>query len=260
MLTDPSSGVCFQPPAGLGASRTCRSRAGQSQANPSGPAHTTHGCSRGGSWKQCSWGRTSAPSAEPVWAEEVGRWLGVCPPAAHPLFPSRQLSSLIQPLVFHRRCCPTRPAIPPCFASAWMLRIWGPASTWLPMEGVDLGPPTPVVPGTGIGVALGVQGSRFSASALWHGWGVQRCGRGACNVAGVLQGEEGLQFNRESCTAGFGVNSVELAMHCGLVPQFKESLALQGGVSQCQGVLAVQRGLCLAKRGSHTAGRGAGGP
>lgn len=260
MLTDPSSGVCFQPPAGLGASRTCRSRAGQSQANPSGPAHTTHGCSRGGSWKQCSWGRTSAPSAEPVWAEEVGRWLGVCPPAAHPLFPSRQLSSLIQPLVFHRRCCPTRPAIPPCFASAWMLRIWGPASMWLPVEGVDLGPPTPVVPGTGHWGGSGCSGLTLLCFSPVAWLGGAEMWKGGLQCRGVLQGEGGLQFNRESCTAGFGVNSAELAMHCGLVPQFKESLALQGGVSQCQGVLAVQRGLCVAKRGSHTAGRGAGGP
>lgn len=205
MLTDPSSGVCFQPPAGLGASRTCRSRAGQSQANPSGPAHTTHGCSRGGSWKQCSWGRTSAPSAEPVWAEEVGRWLGVCPPAAHPLFPSRQLSSLIQPLVFYRRCCPTRPAIPPCFASAWMLRIWGPASMWLPMEGGDLGPPTPVVPGTGHWGGSGCSGltllcfspvAWLGGAEMWKG-GLQ-CSRSPARGGGLAI-QQGVLYCRVWC-------------------------------------------------------------
>lgn len=59
-LPDPSSGICFQPPSGLGVSRTCRSRAGRSQANPSGPAHTPYGCSRGGA------AGSSAPGAEPV--------------------------------------------------------------------------------------------------------------------------------------------------------------------------------------------------
>lgn len=52
-------------------------------------------------------------------------------------------------------------------------------------------------------------------------------------------------------------------MHCGLIPQFKESFALQGGgVSQCHGVLAVQRDPCNVeralhcRRGSCTAGGG----
>lgn len=157
----------------------------QSRAKPSKPIracpHTLWVQPGGCSWKQRSWGRTSAPSAEPVWAAEVGRWLGVCPPAAHPLFPFRQLSPLVHPLAFHPGAAPLAPQYPHALLQhgCWGFEdpLAGGSRPPPAHGGIDLGSPTPRCfnfSGAWHG-ALGwlwcVQGSRFSASALWHGSG-----------------------------------------------------------------------------------------
>lgn len=53
-------------------------------------------------------------------------------------------------------------------------------------------------------------------------------------------------------------------MHCGLIPQFKESFALQGGGSrnatgslQCRGIPATWRGPCIVE-GDHALREGGG--